>query len=146
MCFYKTYGIRYTTTVSTICVSIKPMGFAILPRLVQYVPSYQVIVVVVGNQVFQQSVGTLMGTNCAPLLADMFLHPYEAEFVQKLLHERSQLFAVAFNSTFRYIDDILSVNNKYGFHSYVQSIFPNNLEMKTLIIEYSTSTFYIESY
>ena len=31
------------------------------------------IFVVFGNQVFQQSVGIPMGTNCAPLLADLFL-------------------------------------------------------------------------
>ena len=26
-----------------------------------------------------------MGTNCAPLLADIFLYSYEAEFIQSLL-------------------------------------------------------------
>jgi hypothetical protein len=36
---------------------------------------------VFGDQVFQQSVGIPMGTNCAPLLADLFLYSYEAEFV-----------------------------------------------------------------
>jgi hypothetical protein len=45
------------------------------------------IYVVVGGQVFQQSVGIPMGTNCAPLLVDLFLYSYEAEFIQKLLHE-----------------------------------------------------------
>jgi hypothetical protein len=39
------------------------------------------IYVVVGFQVFQQSVGILMGMNCAPLLADLFLYSYEAEFI-----------------------------------------------------------------
>jgi hypothetical protein len=43
------------------------------------------IYVVFGDQVFQQSVGIPMGNNCAPLLADSFVHSYEAEFVQKLL-------------------------------------------------------------
>ena len=37
------------------------------------------IYVVFGDQVFQQSVGIPMGTNCAPLLADLFLYSYEAE-------------------------------------------------------------------
>jgi hypothetical protein len=36
---------------------------------------------VFGDQVFQQSVGIPIGTNCAPLLADLFLYSYEAEFV-----------------------------------------------------------------
>jgi hypothetical protein len=42
------------------------------------------IYVVFGDQVFRQPVGIPMDTNCSPLLADLFLHSYEAEFVQKL--------------------------------------------------------------
>ena len=38
------------------------------------------IFVVFGGKVFQQIVGIPMGTNCAPLLADIFLYSYEAEF------------------------------------------------------------------
>ena len=38
------------------------------------------IYVVFGDQVFQQSVGIPMGTNCAPLLADLFLYSYDADF------------------------------------------------------------------
>jgi hypothetical protein len=37
------------------------------------------IYVVFGGQVFQQPVGIPMGTNCAPLLADLFLYSYKAE-------------------------------------------------------------------
>jgi hypothetical protein len=37
-------------------------------------------------QVFQQSIGIAMGTNCAPLLAD--LYSYEAEFGKKLLRDK----------------------------------------------------------
>ena len=38
------------------------------------------IFVVFGGKVFQQIVGIPMGTNCAPLLAGIFLYTYEAEF------------------------------------------------------------------
>ena len=38
-----------------------------------------------GGKVFQQIVGILMGTNCSPFLADIFLYSYEAEFIQSLL-------------------------------------------------------------
>jgi hypothetical protein len=31
-----------------------------------------------------------MGTNCAPLLPDLFLYSYEAEFVQKLLQDNNK--------------------------------------------------------
>ena len=40
------------------------------------------IYVVLGDQVFQQTIGIPMGTNCAPLLADLFLYSYEAEFIK----------------------------------------------------------------
>ena len=39
------------------------------------------IFVVFAGKVFQQVVGIPMGTNCAPLLADIFLYSYEAEFI-----------------------------------------------------------------
>ena len=31
------------------------------------------------GRMFQQTIGIPMGTNCAPLLADLFLHAYEAD-------------------------------------------------------------------
>jgi hypothetical protein len=88
-----------------------------------------IIFVVFGNKIFQQTVGIPMGTNCAPLLADLFLYSYEAEFIQKPLHEKNKPLALAFNSTFRYIDDVLSINNDQ-FHSYADSIYPSELEIK----------------
>jgi hypothetical protein len=98
--------------------------------------------VVVGGQVFQQSVEIPMGTNCALLLADLFLYSYKAEFIQKLLHEKKKSFAVAFNSTFRYIDDVLSITNNH-FHSYIDSIYPNELEIKDTT-ECSTSASHLD--
>ena len=40
-----------------------------------------------GGHVFQQTVGISMGTNCAPLLADLFLHSYEADFIADLIRK-----------------------------------------------------------
>ena len=40
-----------------------------------------------GGQIFRQMVGIPMGTNCAPLLADLFLYSYENEFLDKLIKE-----------------------------------------------------------
>ena len=47
---------------------------------------YQIdnIFVEFGGRIFQQTIGIPMGTNCARLLADLFLYSYEAEFVQSL--------------------------------------------------------------
>ena len=85
-----------------------------------------------------------MGTNCAPLLADLFLYSYEAEFIQKLLHEKKKYLTVTvvFDSTFWYTDDVLSINDN-AFHSYVDSIYPNELEIKDTT-ESSMSASYLD--
>ena len=36
-----------------------------------------------GGKVFRQVIGIPMGTNSAPLLADLFLHTYEYEFINE---------------------------------------------------------------
>ena len=52
-----------------------------------------------------------MGTNCTPLLADLFLHADEVDFLQELLKNKDRKLAHTFNSSFRYIDAVLSLNN-----------------------------------
>ena len=82
-----------------------------------------------GGQVFQQTIGIPMGTNCAPLLADLFLYSYEAEFIQKLISQKKKNVALSFNHTYRYIDDVLSLSN-LNFNNYVNLIYPEELEIK----------------
>ena len=48
------------------------------------------IFVFFGGRVFQQTVGIPMGTNCAPLLVDLFLYSYEADFIQGLLKKNKK--------------------------------------------------------
>ena len=62
-----------------------------------------------GVRIFQQTIGIPMGTNCAPLFADMFLYSYEEEFVQNLLKAGKKHLAQQFNFTYIYIDDVLSL-------------------------------------
>ena len=70
-----------------------------------------------------------MGTNCAPLLADLFLYSYEAEFVQSLLQAGKKHLAQQFNFTYRYIADVLSLKNT-KFAEYLEFIYPRELEIK----------------
>jgi hypothetical protein len=60
-----------------------------------------------GGLLFQQVVGIPMGTNCAPLLADLFVYSYESEFPQNLVKDEKIHEARAFNFTLRYIDDVV---------------------------------------
>ena len=56
--------------------------------------------VIFGGRVFQQTVGIPMGTNCAPLLADLFLYSYEVDFIQGLLKKNEKKLARSFNIKF----------------------------------------------
>ena len=78
---------------------------------------------------FSTRVGIPIGTNCAPLLADLFLYSYEAYFIQGLLKKNEKKLARSFNFTFRYIDDVLSLDN-YRFGDFVDRIYPIELEIK----------------
>ena len=95
--------------------------------------------VMFGGRAFQQTVGIPMGTKCAPLLADLFLYSYEADFIQGLLQKNEKKLARSFNFTFRYIDDVLSLNNS-RFGDFVDHIYPIELEIKdTTDIDMSAS-------
>ena len=50
-----------------------------------------------------------MGTNCAPLVADLFLYCYERDFMDSLNHNNQADVIEAFNSTSRYLDDLLNM-------------------------------------
>ena len=87
------------------------------------------IFVMFGGRVFQQTVGIPMGTNCAPLLADFFIYSYEAHFIQELLKKSEKKLDRCFNFTFRYIDDVLSLNNS-RFGNFVDRIYSIEIEIK----------------
>ena len=88
------------------------------------------IFVMFGVRVFRtDTVGIPMSTNCAPLLADLFFYSYEAYFIQGLLKKNEKRLARSFHLTFRYIDDVLSLNNS-RFGDFVDRIYPIELEIK----------------
>ena len=67
-----------------------------------------------------------MGTHCAPLVADLFLFCYERDFMMSLSDDKQADIIMAFNTTSRYLDDILNVNIIY-FDNIVCQIFPSEL-------------------
>jgi hypothetical protein len=99
--------------------------------------------VVFGDQVFQQSGGIPMSTNWDHLLADLILYSYKAEFVQKLLRGNNKKLVVSFNYTFRYIDDVRSIND-HNFHNYVHLIYPDELEINDNT-EFDKSASYLDT-
>ena len=69
-----------------------------------------------------------MGTNCAPLVGDLFLFCYERDFMMSLSDDKQADVIDAFNTTSRYWDDILNIYNVY-FDNMVSQIYPSELQL-----------------
>ena len=69
-----------------------------------------------------------MGTNCAPLVADLFLLCYERDFMLSLSDNNETNIIEAFNSTSRYLDDLINIDNPY-FEQVVGQIYPTEHQL-----------------
>ena len=68
-----------------------------------------------------------MGTNCAPLVADLLLFSYERYYMS--LSEDNQFDVIkAFYSTFLYLDDLLNIDNNF-YDSMVNRIYLSGLQL-----------------
>ena len=83
-----------------------------------------------GTKLYRQVVGIPMGINCAPLLADLFLFCYERDFMMSLFDDKQADVIDAFNTTSRYLDDILNINN-FHFDNMVSKIYHSELQLNT---------------
>ena len=79
-------------------------------------------------KLYIQIVGIPLGTNCAPLVADLFLFCYERDFMLSLSDNYQTDIIEAFNSTSRYLDDLLNIDNLY-FEQMVGQIYPTELQL-----------------
>ena len=79
-----------------------------------------------------------MGTNCAPLIDDLFLYSYERDLMDSLNHDYQADVIVAFNSTPRYL--ILNTDNTY-FEGLVNQIYPPELKLNKANISDSEAPF-----
>ena len=69
-----------------------------------------------------------MGANCAPLVAYLFLFCYEKDFKLSLSEDNQSDVIEAFNSTSRYLDDLLNIDNNF-FDSMNNRIYPSELQL-----------------
>ena len=81
-----------------------------------------------GTKLYRQIVGIPIGTNCAPLVAYLFLFCYERDFMTSLSDVKQAEIIEAFKSTYRYLDDLLNIDNPY-FEGMVSSIYPLELQL-----------------
>ena len=68
-----------------------------------------------------------MGTNCAPLIVDLFLFCYERDFMSNL-HKSKRYIIDMFNDTSRYLDDIFTIDYP-EFEKHIPYIYPTELQM-----------------
>ena len=82
----------------------------------------------IGDHVFRQVIGIPMGSDPAPFFANLFLFYYEWQWIKKAKKDNIVL-ARTFHNTFRYIDDLITINNNY-FENNIRNIYPAELELK----------------
>ena len=93
-----------------------------------------------GSKLFGQIVGIPMGTNCAPLVADLFLFCYERDFMLSLSEDNQSDVIEAFNSTSRYLCDLLNIDNNF-FDSMVNRIYPSELQLNKANVSDAKASF-----
>ena len=81
-----------------------------------------------GTKLYRQTICIPMGTNCALLVAELFLFCYERDFMKSLSRENQADIIEAFNSTSRYLDDLLNIDNIY-FDQMVDRIYPTEPQL-----------------
>ena len=69
-----------------------------------------------------------MGSNCAPLIADLFLYCYERDFMSNLQKSKRFDLIDKLKDTSRYFDDIFTINNP-AFAEHISNIYPRELQM-----------------
>ena len=68
-----------------------------------------------------------MGTNCAPLVANLFMFCYERYFMLYLSDNNQDAVVVeGFNSTSRHLDGLLTIDN---FKQMLSQIYPTELQL-----------------
>ena len=68
-----------------------------------------------------------MGTNCAPVVAELFLFCCERDFMTSLSDVKRAEIIESFKSTSRYLGDLLNIDNPY-FEGMVNRIYPPELQ------------------
>ncbi len=82
-----------------------------------------------GDNIYCQILSIPMGTECPPLLADLYLYIYDYDFLNSLTKSKKPHLPKNFNFTFKYIDAPISINNKH-FHTHISDLYPPELELK----------------
>jgi hypothetical protein len=82
------------------------------------------------GEVFRQCIGIPMGTNFASDLANLFLHHYEHNYIDHLIHTNNTQVAEALSNMFRYQDDMIVFNDDSYFEQHWREIYPEEMVLE----------------
>ena len=82
------------------------------------------------NQVFRQVIGIPMGTNCAPFLANIYLHIFEYNYIAHLVEIGDVETAKRLTNTLRFQDDLIAINDNKMFSEHFNNIYPPVMVLK----------------
>ena len=82
-----------------------------------------------GNHIYQQTIGILMGTDAAPLIANLFLFYYKFNNIKTNMKTNYNTCKKLFK-TLRYLDDITCINDSGTFDQVYKDIYPSSLELE----------------
>ena len=100
------YSVNKSKT--NICFSDKSLIDAVLYIIDNSYISYH-------GHIYRQIIGIPMGTNCAPFIANIYLHTFEYEYIKKLVSKGELNAATLLSNMFRYQDDCIAVNDEGMF-------------------------------
>ena len=83
----------------------------------------------VGDKVFRQIIGIPMGSDPAPFIANLFLYVYENRFMTNL-KKNDLARAKNLRHVFRFIDDLIALNDNEEFMRSHKEIYPPEMELK----------------
>ena len=93
-----------------------------------------------GGKLFRQMIGIPMGSDPAPAFANLFLFYYESSWLNKM-KKSDNILARKFGQVFRYIDDLLSLNDGGAFEQHHLNIYPPELQLNKENIDHNNTTF-----
>ena len=72
-----------------------------------------------------------MGIDPAPFMANLFIHYFENKYIRNLVDTGNINEAGVLKYTFRYLDDLLSINDNCYFKDVISSIYPSELVLSS---------------
>ena len=93
-----------------------------------------------GNKLFRQDIGIPMGSDPAPAFANLFLYHYESTWLDSV-KKTNNILARKFGQVFRYIDDLLALNDGNSFETHFKDIYPEELQLNKENTDSSSTNF-----